>query len=179
MGTNPEQYQVYTIAGLNGPPSGSGSPFQKAYPTVVGHTGGLNLSNYSITGTLEYGLTTIWVKDTSNNSSIGSVAFLMEPGTAANSNSSQYSIYNSGTQPIDLIPIDDTTLPQDPLSTVGEIESSSSGGLQDPSLSVNPPGGVQICMVSGGTNQSGLITIGDSSGSLLVSLSLKDNMTCS
>jgi hypothetical protein len=42
-----------------------------------------------------------------------------------------------------------------------------------------PTGGVFICFVSGGTNQSGLIKIGSNARLLSVTLDIKSNKTCS
>ena len=183
----PEQYQVYTIAGLQGlqstPSPGSKSPFQNADPTVVGAftASDSGLNNYSISGTLEYGLSTLWVKVINNNNSntsIGAVGFLMQPGSLNSGNNG----YSSGTQSIDLVPIVNTTLGIDQVSAVSDIDSSGPGGLRDSNLTtdapINPANGVQICIASGGTNESGLITIGGSSGTLLASLSIRSNRTC-
>ena len=182
--TDPEEYRIYTIAGLSTATNGATSPFQSASPTVVGVGG--DYTTYSDVRQLEYGLTTVWVRSNGNSGciakscSIGAVGFLMEPGSL---DSASTSGYNSGAQPIDLIPIRPTSLGQDITQGVSGIESSSGGGLRDPALStgapVNPSMGVQICFASGGTNQSGLITIGSSGRQLLVKLDIKTNRTCS
>jgi type II secretory pathway pseudopilin PulG len=169
-GTDPEQYNVYTVAGLRGYGTGATSPFQNVSPAVVGV--GSNYTGYSLSGTLEYGLTTLWVK--SNGTDVGAVGFLMEPGTLDSTTGS----YASGGQQIDLVPLPGTSLNQTINSTAAAIDNR----LQDPNLTadapINPPGGVQICLVSGATNQSGLITIGGSGRQLLVKLDIKNNGTC-
>lgn len=174
-GTDPEQYQIYTIAGLRctdamaACQSPAGSPFQNVAPTVVG-VGGI-YSKYSTINALEYGLTTVWMKNnTSPVSDVGSVGFLIEPGVAENGSGNGYS---NGIQQIDLVPIPGTKI-----NTTGQIPIINSE-LKDPALTVNPPGGVQICFASGGTNQSGLITIGGSGRQLDVTLDIKSNRTCS
>jgi hypothetical protein len=43
---------------------------------------------------------------------------------------------------------------------------------------VNPAGGARICFVSGGTDQSGLITIGGSGQGLSVTLDIWSDQTC-
>jgi type II secretory pathway pseudopilin PulG len=175
----PEQYQIYTIAGSQSATSGTvgtNSPFQNADPTVVGSTNGLVVSNYSISGGLEYSLSTLWIHVTKSSvtTKIGSIGFLMEPASLNSSTKG----YNSGTQSIDLVPIVGSRLGQLESSAAKKIDTS----LGDTNLTVdapiNPASGVQICMVSGGTNQSGLITIGGSGGTLLASLSIRSNRNC-
>lgn len=172
LGTNPEQYSVYTIAGLRTATAGTTSPFQNASPTIV-NVGG-NYAAYSTTGTLEYGLTTAWAK--TGGANIGAVGFLMEPGSFSTQSSTGY---NSGVQQIDLVPLPGTSLGQ----SITQGAASVTARLRDPTLTadapINPPTGVQICFVSGGTNQSGLISVGGSGRQLLVKLDIKANKTCS
>lgn len=186
-GLSTEQYQVYTIAGLNGL-QGQGipaAPFAAAMPTVV-QVGG-NYAAYSTAVSLEYGLQTVWMRApdvkptcTSLACSIGAVGFLMEPGQAGSTGTG----YSSGAQQVDLIPIESTFLNQNLTTAVGEIEDNSgAGGLRDANLlteaPINPKNGVQICFASGTTNQSGLITIGSTGRQLAVKLDIKSgNMQC-
>jgi hypothetical protein len=162
--TNPEQYRVYTVVGINCTPpnctSPTGSPFQNVDPTV---------GDFSYnTGALEYGLT---AQLTGSGNSTGAIGFLMEPGSTS---TTSIDGYNSGAQPVDLV-IVNSGLGQTPSSDVTSINKS----LDVPSgLATNPSGGWQICLVSGGTNQSGLISIGGSGGTLQVSLRIKGNQTC-
>lgn len=188
QGTDPEQYQIYTITGLrcgvsapvSCPAAGATTPFQNTSPTVVGVAN--SYTNYSDTKALEYGLTTVWVRSDKNSScttaacSIGSVGFLMEPGSLDGTSTTGYS---SGAQPVDLIPLPGTTLSQ--LS--GQAVTAINSRLQDATLTadapINPTSGVQICLASGSTNQSGLITIGSTGRQLAVKLDIKGNTTCS
>jgi type II secretory pathway pseudopilin PulG len=185
-GSNPEQYRVYTIAGLHCSTCivGPTSPFQNVNPTVVGvnyTVSDAGLLNYSSSGTLQYGLSTLWVKvlDKSNNiaANVGTVGFLMEPGSLNTGTGN----YNSGTQQVDLVPILNTNInpgqsPHDAANTINTYLNSINT-VSNPNA-VNPAGGVQICLVSSGTNQSGLITIGGSGRQLLVKLNVKNNKTC-
>ena len=177
-GSDPEQYQIYSIAGLRNATIGASSPFSATGPRVVGIGG--NYADYSTAKFLQYGLTTLWVR--SGGNTMGAVGFLMEPGSLSSGSTTGY---NSGAQQIDLVPIRSTALNQNMTQSVTGIENSGSGsgGLNDPLLStsapINPAGGVQICFVSGGTNQSGLITIGGSGRQLLVKLDIRSNRTCS
>lgn len=170
--TSPEQYQVYTIAGLRSALAGSPSPFQNADPTVVGvnyAASDAGLTPFSTSESLQYGLTTLWMK--AGGANIGAVGFLMEPGSLSSSSG----LYQSGAQQVDLVPIPTTSLGQ----TLHDVANAINANLDSPSLSVNPSGGVQICFVSGGTNQSGLITIGGSGRQLVVKLDIKSDRDCS
>lgn len=184
-GLSTEQYQVYTIAGLNNLQGSAAAPFAAVKPTVV-QVGG-NYAAYSTAVDLEYGLQTVWMRSdnnpacTSQACSIGAVGFLMEPGQAGNTGTG----YSSGAQQIDLIPIRTTALNQDLSTAVTGIQypKPGLGGLQDQNLltaaPINPVSGVQICFASGTTNQSGLITIGSSGRQLAVKLSIKSgNALC-
>lgn len=172
QGTAPEVFQTYTVAGLRGPTVGATSPFQNVSPTVVGV--GNNYTNYSTASELEYGLTTVWMK--SGGANIGAVGLMMEPGSL---NTASVSGYNSGAQQIDLIPLPGTSLGQQ----INQAVISITNSLRDVNLTadapINPAAGVQICFASGGTNQSGLITIGGSGRQLLVTLDIRSNRTCS
>lgn len=170
--TNPEIYQVYTIAGLRNATAGAASPFSNASPTVLGVSG--DYTSYSTARSLEYGLTAVWAKSVSTGATIGSVGFLMEPGSLVSSSTSGYA---SGSQQVDLVALPGTDLHQFVSQAVPLIETA----LRDPSLAADAPipsGGVQICFASGGTNQSGLLTIGGSGRQLLVKLDIKSNKTC-
>lgn len=170
-GTDPEQYQVYTIAGLRSAVSGPTSPFQNADPTVVGVGG--TYAPYGSAGALQYGLTTAWVK--SGGASIGAVGFLMEPGSLDTASASGY---RSGAQQVDLVPIRGSRLG----ASLAQGATAVNASLRDATLTadapLNPASGVQVCLASGGTNQSGLITIGASGSQLLVTLDIKSNKTC-
>ena len=172
QGTSPEAFQTYTVAGLRGPTVGATSPFQNVSPTIVGI--GTNYASYSTASGLEYGLTTVWMK--SGGANIGAVGLLMEPGSLSATSGSGY---NSGAQQIDLVPLPGTSLGQQ----MGQAVVSITNSLRDVNLTadapVNPAAGVQICFASGGTNQSGLVTIGGSGRQMLVTLDIRSNRTCS
>ncbi len=193
QGTNPEQYQVYNIAGVRCDPTTKvgcvdptiPSPFKPANPTVIGFIN--KYPQYATSFALEYGLSTVWVRSdnkptcTSIACSFGAVGFLMEPGTLDNTS---FNGYAGGKQQIDLIPIHSpgVILGQIANAAVAAIQSAASGGLNDSQLTsnapINPNSGVQICLRSGGTNQSGLLTVGGSGRQLLVTLSIKPNNNC-
>lgn len=175
QGSSPEAYRIYTIAGKLGPGVGASSPYANVAPTVVGLTASSDYTTYSTPQLLEYGLTTVSMKIV-GGANIGAVGFLMEPGGFASSGG-----YNSGAQPVDLVPIPGTTV--NPSQSITTAVNTINTQLKDQTLTadapINPPGGVQICFASGGTNESGLITIGGSGRQLIVSLVIKSNATCS
>ena len=170
-GNTEQQYQIYTIAGLNNAQGTAAQPFTAAEPAVVQVN--KQYAQYSTAVKLEYGLEVSSVKVANNE--IGAVGFLMEPGSADSTSSTGYT---SGAQAVDLVPILSTSRNQTPDAAVTSIELKNSGGLRDPNLAVNPPGGVQICFTSGTTNQSGLVTIGSIGRQLKVSLAIKNNTSC-
>jgi type II secretory pathway pseudopilin PulG len=184
QGTSPEQYRVYSVAGIRKATVGATSPFQTASPTIVGvsYAGSdAGLLDYSTPGSLQYGLTTLWVRSNNNSGctsaacSLGAVGFLMEPGSL----SAATGTYNSGAQQVDLIPIANTQLAQNLHNTANATNTSLRNTNLTTVAPINPSLGVQICFVSGGTNQSGLLTIGSSGRQLLVKLDIKGNKTCS
>lgn len=180
-GTSPEAFRVYNIAGLQNATAGSTSPFQNAYPTVVGVNN--NYSNYSVAGMLHYGLTTAWVRSDKNitckaaSCSLGAVGFLDELGAI----NAQGTGYINGTQPLDLVPLRGTTLGQY-VDGNPSAATSINSALRKNNLTaygpINPTNGVQICFASGGTNQSALITIGNGGRDLSVDLRIKDGRSC-
>jgi type II secretory pathway pseudopilin PulG len=175
QGTSPEQYQIYTVAGKRGPGVGATSPFQNVTPTVVGLAASGNYASYSTARPLQYGLTTKWMKANGiNGANIGAVGILMEPGGFATSGG-----YNSGAQPVDLVPITGTGLNQSVAQVVAATNSALNNATLTADAPVNPDGGVLICFASAGTNQSGLITIGGSGRQLVVKLEIKSGASCS
>ena len=94
---------------------------------------------------------------------IGAVAFLNSLAPATGTSSSQH---------INVIPINGTSLNTSTVSAAQAIENNVA------SSSMNVSSGVKLCFVSGGSNQSGLITIGGSGRQLSVTLKISENKTC-
>lgn len=163
--TSPQQYITYTIAGLQD----NGGSLAAAIPTAIAPGITTNrgvFPNASIASELNYGLSVTSMK--SNGRNIGAVAFISSLG--------QYSGGQllSGSQTLDLIPVYNSTLNATSPATVDAINHNLA------SSPMNPSNGVQICFASGGTNQSGLITIGGGGRALTVSLKIiYGNLTCS
>lgn len=151
-----QQYITYTLAGL----LNNGGSLTAAKPTVVAPGG--TIANYAVTSELHDGLTVSSMSY--NGTNIGAIAFVNGLG--------QYpgGTLLSGSQNITLVPINGTVLDATPASTITAINRYLTSSPQ------NPGNGVQICFASGGTNQSGLVTIGGT-GSLTVKLQIKDGTT--
>lgn len=178
--SDPEQFNTFSIAALQkgGIGGAESSTLALAKPKVIAPpsadvTG--NTPDATETQTLQNGLTTyrMWYNNGAGNRDIGSVAFVMSLAQFTSSGA-----IASGSQQIDVVPIDDGAV----MSKLGQTQ----GGMVDiinsklPAATViNPSGGVFICFVSGGTNQSGLITIGSQNRQLSVKLDIKGNKTCS
>lgn len=165
--SNPEEFRIYTIAGLQKNNSGAEvASYSEARPVVVApSTADPGTPDASSSARLLYGLTTDSMNYGSPAVNVGAVAFVSSLASGGGD--------MIGSQRVNVIPIDSTTLNAGTAATVQAINTSLA------TSEVNPSGGVKICFVSGGTNQSGLITIGGNNRELSVTLSIKENATCS
>jgi type II secretory pathway pseudopilin PulG len=162
--TDPEQYQTYTIAGLQ-----SGTDLASAKPLAIAqglttNNSGTFPANTSISGKLHNGLSVAWMKY--NGTNVGAVGFISGLG--------QYNGTEllSGAQQVSLVPVTGSALNSTTKNTVDAINNNLK------SSPVSPSSGVQICFASGGTQQSGLVTIGSNGRELSVSLQIKDGRVC-
>lgn len=172
-GTNPEEFRAYTIAGLqrvNGSPNGNEvSTLAEAKPLVVSP---VTFPNSQRDEKLQYGLTTGRMYYNGNTSNaIGAIAIVSSLASYDNGN------LQATSQQLNVIPMDGTALDQDPGAAVAAMNTK----LRTASIDAdkNPTNGVQLCFVSGGTQQSGLITIGSNGRQLTATLTIKGNTTCS
>ena len=167
-GTDPEEFRVFTVAGLQRNSAGEEvTTYTEARPTVVSpSTSSPGTPNATATGKLLYGLTTHEVYYGTVKTNIGAVAFVNS--LAAYSSGSII----SGAQQVQVIPINGTFL------NVTQAQAAESINNRFTTSPINVANGVKLCFVSGGTNQSGLITIGSNNRQLSVTLSIKDNKTC-
>jgi prepilin-type N-terminal cleavage/methylation domain-containing protein len=147
-GSDPHTYTVYPIAGANNSDNFVAS-FAASNPEVV------DIESVRREVALEYGLTVAWMR--SGGVNLGAVAFT--PPFSATAGVPSY-----GSNTTDVIPV-----PVNFDAPVGQINAR---------IADRAPGEVQICLRSGTTDQSGLITIGGSSGNNAVSLSIRQNVTC-
>lgn len=161
--TSPQQFIAYPVAGLQ---SNTGT-LTSAAPDVIAPGIATNRGVFpdaSISSALHYGLNVVSM--TSGGHNIGAVAFISSLG--------QYSGGSlvSGSQTLGLIPIYNSSLNATEGATVDAINNNI---VSSP---LNPNGGVQICFASGGTKQSGLITIGGGGQQLSITLKLYGDLTC-
>lgn len=168
-GTNPEQFRVFTIAGLQKDASGNEvTTYAAADPVVIApSTVNPTMPDGSSGGQLNYGLTTLKAYYGSPATNIGAVAFVNS--LAAYSGNGLV----SGSQQLNIIPITGSAL------NVTSQAAATAIGAGLAASPTNPSTGVSICFVSGTTNQSGLITIGGAGRQFNVTLSIKGNKTCS
>jgi type II secretory pathway pseudopilin PulG len=165
--SDPEQLRIYTIAGLQKNNSGAEvTSYSEARPVVIApSTASPSIPDASSAAHLLYGLTTSFMNYGSPAVNVGAIAFVSSLASGGGD--------MIGSQRVNVIPIDSTTLNAGTAATVQAINTNLA------TSEINPDGGVKICFVSGGTNQSGLITIGGNSRELSVTLSIKENTTCS
>ncbi|HUC89834.1 MAG TPA: hypothetical protein VMR45_03455 [Patescibacteria group bacterium] len=175
--TDPEQYNTFTIAGLQKGGAGGteSSSLSEAKPKVVAPSSSeTNLPDSTVTDTMQGGLTTykMWYNNGAGDKQIGIVAF-----TLSLANYGTNGAITSGSQEVDVVPIDDGNI--DSALGVGKVAAVDGVNSKLQSSPVNPSNGVFVCFVSGTTDQSGLVTIGNNNRQLSVSLDIKSNKTCS
>lgn len=180
--TDPQQYVAYTIAGLqciNGYIGGNvnipcDGTLGQTDPVAIAPGGPSDNPGYpdaSVTSVLQYGLKVPangmhYIDGSGTSHPIGAVAFISSLGSYTGSG------LLSGSQQIDMYPVDGSTLNDTKPGTVDQINSHLKSSPK------NPAGGVQICFASSGINESGLITIGSNGRTLSVTLAIKYNRTC-
>lgn len=152
FGDNPQSYKTYTLMGVNGKAS-----FVDSNPQIV------DIDSTMVKKPLQFGLTLESM--TANGNPVGAVAFVPSIGEKGSSNL----IYGSQADS-DVVAIE-TSISDSGVE--GTINNKLSSGI------LNPDGGVKICFKDGyNQNQSALITIGGSSGTSTVSLSIKGTGNC-
>lgn len=172
--TDPQQFVTYAIAGLRADSNGNLiQTFAAANPVVVapGTNTNQRVPDSSTTDLLHNGLTVVSMKYVNGGSSqsIGAVGFVSGLGSFDPSSSKLL----SGSQQISLVPIPGTQINVTKQTGVDDINRNLARAPVDPDN-----GSVQICFASGGTNQSGLMTIGGNGRQLAVTLDIKDGRTC-
>lgn len=170
-GTSPEQFATYTIAGLQKNSAGKEVVNRvEAQPKVIAPASTPStVPDTSTNNQLLGGLTThrMWYNNGAADVDVGSVAFMTSLATYSGSSIS------SSAQRLHVIPVDGTVLNATKVDAAAAINANVATAPRDVS------GGVHICFVSGGTEQSGLISIGGAARQLSVTLTIKSNTTCS
>lgn len=153
-GTDPESYAVYTLTGQRDQTS-----FPDSEPIIV------NNDSTKEVKPLQFGLTVTSMRIGGGGPPVGAVAFVPSFGQKG-------SLLYGSQADNDVIALN-TTLTSASESVINnQLKPSYASRL-------NPPGGIEICFRDGyNTNQSGLITIGGSSGTSTVSLSIKGTGNC-
>jgi len=170
-GTSPELFSIYSIAGLQKNTSGQEVQLRtQAKPKLVApSTSEPAVPDTSVDQPLIGGLTTkrMWFNNGAGDVEIGSIAFMT--GLALYDGSA----ITSGGPRMHVIPIQGTTLDVTKTAAAEAINANDATTPRDVS------GGVFICFKSGGTNQSGLVSIADNGRQLSVTLNIKSNLDCS
>lgn len=152
QGTDPEQYNIFSIAGLRACGGKTTcTTLAGAKPQVI-NGGGFDVTE---TKTLSYGLSV-------KSATAGAVGFISELGSLDDGGN-----YNSGTQPVDLMPVQGTTIGTSKSSMINAVNSSLA------TSAANPAGGFTVCFQSGGTSQTALMTIGSDGHDLAVKMEVK------
>lgn len=172
--TDPEQFVVYTVAGLKQTSSGTESAtLADARPVVVAPaTLSQVTSGYpdnSSTEQLQNGLTTVraWYRNGGADVEIGSIVFvnsLADYGGSSN--------LVSGSGRVNIVAVDNTALNSTKVDLVQALNSD--GGNRLVGGTINPVGGVFICFESAGTQDYAIVQIGGESRDLAVTLTVKD-----
>lgn len=165
---NTSTYNIYNVVGLRQKTNGAGKQvnvdnLSDAKPIAMATPS----SNVDTTErlTLKSGLEVVAMHYMNGGpKTIGSVGFF----SVVNNSSSTG---NTLSQTVELRPVQNTTL--------GMIDDDTVTAIKAANLDIIPSGGVAICFKSGGTNQSGLITIGGNSRQLNISLEIKESTNCS
>ncbi|MEK7153487.1 MAG: type II secretion system protein, partial [Patescibacteria group bacterium] len=162
-GTDPEEFRVFTIAGLQRDSTGAETTtYAAAMPRVVApSTTNPSIPDASVSNKLQYGLITNRVTHGATN--VGAIVFANKLASYSSGS------IVSGAQQVNVVPVSGSSL------NVSKEAAATAINSQLATSPVNPGGGVTICFVSGGSNQSGLITIGSNARQLSVTLSIKEN----
>lgn len=170
LSTDPEEFNIYTIVGLSGDSVTPSTDLSTAKARLIAR--GTAASDSGIpevfdTKTLLYGLTA--TKMYYRNAAGGKVADIGAVGFTS-------SLANLGaadsSQQVNVVAVTGTALQRDKATGVQNINDNLKTAV------VNPPGGVQICFTGGGTNQSGLLSIGGSGRQGSVDLQIFNNTSC-
>jgi type II secretory pathway pseudopilin PulG len=168
VGTSTDTYNSYTVVGLS---SGittlaSAKPRLVAQTTAEAAAPPPQVPDVFEAHTMPFGLTAINMYYGTNPAAniVGAVGFIAHVGSAGT------------TGQVDVAAIPGTLLGMQKGAAVAAINTHLS---TLPVAAVNPSGGVHICLQSGGTKQSALLTIGGGGKQLTVDFSVKSNQVCS
>ena len=150
-GHDPSEVIVYPVAGIR-----TKTDVLLADPSVVSNS----LVDLSTNFNLKYGLTVEKTRVVGGTQNVGAFGVLSSLDTTTPG--------KSGDQQFDLYALSGIQLGHDKLTDATDLLSA---------FSKNPAAGFQICFKSGGTDQWGLITVGNNGSQLSVDLQIR-NTTC-
>jgi type II secretory pathway pseudopilin PulG len=168
-GTDPEEFRIYTVTGLQRTSAGAEvTSYAQALPKVVAPTSSdASIPNASTLGRLQYGLTLC--KNTAtcpSQSNVGAIAFMNSLASYSSGT------IVSGSQQIKIIPVSGSTWNVSAEAAATTINNNLAASAEATSA-------VNLCFISGGSDQSALIKIGNANKELSVTISIKENKTCS
>lgn len=168
--TDPQQLIVYSMVGLRQTSAGQNvASLAEANPIAVapGSAQYSGVPDAQVVSSLTNGLSLVYANYPFSSAS-ASLAFAILASPAASVSAPSGS---SGSQLINLYAVNNTSASVNPISSNVESINNYSNFV--------PATEFRICLASGTTNQSGLITIGGNGRQLAVNLSIKGNKTCS
>lgn len=167
QGSDNTRYNIYTLVGLKGSSTSNVFNLQTSKARVIAKATGeesSSIPNAFEQPSLQYGLSVASVYYTDPSRPVGSIGFVSNLSNIGASDGSQRS---------DIVAFRSTAIGSTAAAGAKQINDSMDAGT----AVVNPPGGVFICLASGGTNKSGLISIGADGGSS-VELRIFNGRTC-
>jgi hypothetical protein len=172
--SSPEQFNVFSVAGLQKNSGAEVTSLGLAKPKAIAPSAvEPGLPDATETQTLQNGLKVVkmWYNNGAGDRQIGEVGFMTSFVQFASNGT-----LASGSQQVDVIPIDDGNVN----SKLGQTKTAAVTAINSNTATspANPSSGVFICIASGTTNQSGLITIGNKNRQLSVKLDIKNGTVC-
>ncbi len=164
-GTDPEEFNVYTLVGLTGDSSNPSLNLSSTKARLIAKTSSdTSIPDAFDTNSLHYGMTVSrrYYQDNPARE-VSAVGFSSNLNSLAEEDNSQQ---------VNVIAIPGAGLDKDGPTAVTDIN----GALATATL--NPSNGVWVCFNSGGTDQSGLISIGANGRQGLVSLKTYNRLDC-
>lgn len=171
-------FTVHSAVGVRKTPTGPVTSLLSARPRLIAQ-GNLpmddNVPNIFEVETMPYGLaaTQMYYNVAPSNvkNPVWAVGFLSSLGSIAAGDDSQQ---------IDVYAIPGVSASADTKTAVDQINTSlrPGGTVYTTPAAKNPSGGVHVCLLSGSTDQSALLSIGGQGRQLTVSVDIKDNTSC-
>lgn len=178
---DPEQYNVYTIAGLRNAVSGNTINLTQAAPSLIARSNLNTFPDKFETKLMPFGMQVV---SASYNNNATPYAPTTNPVTAIAFVSSLSSLDSTDkNQQVNVLAIPSasfaTSLGQSKLNAVTTVNASLNDTvINEANGRRNPAGGIQVCVKSGSTNQSALYKIGGDGGQTTVSVVIKNTANC-